>query len=122
MSKTEIYPKNVFEGQNIPSLNKKEDIEQFTPEKKKEIMQSINQESLNSDWEEPYNNFSVGKCYSMFFLNVSRQRDFKVIGFTSGVWQGKDCESCEIFEFNKNQLLKKEYSTLKEIECYNCCK
>ena len=42
--KTEIYPKNVFEGQDIPSLNKETEITPLSPERKKEI--------INANYEE----------------------------------------------------------------------
>jgi hypothetical protein len=62
--------------------------------------------------------FKGGVCLEMFFRKYNRIVRFRVTSKDSGGdITAKDYETGETIEFNKNQLLKVEYCTLREVDC-----
>jgi hypothetical protein len=71
------------------------------------------------EWKNHYH-LSGGRCYEMYFISFDCVIRFKVVGLNSfGGRTAINCDTNEKFEFNRESLLKKEYATLREIEC-NC--
>ncbi len=69
------------------------------------------------EWEE-HMHLSGGRCFEMYFTEYERTRVFRVIGSDGSVFRKvKDLETGEEFEFNRNMLLKVDYSTLREVPC-----
>lgn len=72
------------------------------------------------EWEQ-HIHLAGGRCFEMFFLSQNATIRFRVVGLDSfGGRQAINCQTGERFEFNRNQLLKREYATLIEIDCENC--
>lgn len=66
-------------------------------------------------------NFEGDKCFEMNIRKYDRKVRFKVkYRDSDGVIQGEECDTGETIEFNRNKLLKVEYSTLTEIDCDDC--
>ena len=58
------------------------------------------------------------KCYSMNFKIYDKVKHFKVVGLdSSGKIKALDCDDKSNFEFNHNNILKIDYSTIREINC-----
>ena len=61
-----------------------------------------------------------GRCFEMYFLEFKAKVRFRVVGLdNSGTLRAINCSTDETFKFNRNQLLKKDYATLVEIDCGN---
>lgn len=72
------------------------------------------------EWEQ-HIHLSGGHCFEMYFLSFNATIRFKVVGRdSSGGRTAENCSTGERFQFNVNQLLKREYATLVEIDCENC--
>ncbi len=72
------------------------------------------------EWEKHYH-MSTGSCFEMFFTEYDGIIKFKVIGSNSdGDKKALNCDTHEEFTFNREQLIKVDYSTLREIDCENC--
>ena len=72
------------------------------------------------NWEQHYH-LSGGRCFEMYFLEYNATIRFKVVSSdSSGDKTAINCSTGERFEFNRNQLLKREYVTLVEIDCEYC--
>jgi organic hydroperoxide reductase OsmC/OhrA len=68
------------------------------------------------EWEN-HMHLSTGKCFEMYFSEFQKVRKFKVKGSDShGEKVAIDLDTDEEFKFNVTSLLKKDYSTLREIE------
>lgn len=71
------------------------------------------------DWE-PHMHLSGGRCFEMYFLQFEATIRFRIVGLDNfGNRTAINCSTGERFEFNREQLLKKEYDTLVEIDCEN---
>lgn len=72
------------------------------------------------NWEQHFH-LSGGKCFEMFFLVYNSVIRFRVISSdSSGTRKVRNCTTGLTFEFDKHKLHKREYTTLKEIDCAEC--
>jgi len=72
------------------------------------------------NWEN-HIHLSLGLCFQMYFNMFQQVVEFKVIKSDNfGNKTGRICSTGDTFEFNVNNLLKVEYSTLVEFSCNNC--
>lgn len=71
-------------------------------------------------WEKHYH-LSSGRCFEMYSDIYKKTIRFKVISASShGGRTAKNCETGERFDFVRERLLKREYGTLREIDCSLC--
>lgn len=72
---------------------------------------------MEEEWTK-HIHFTGGHCFQMYFIEFDSIKRFRIIMKDGpGQIRARDLDTGAEFEFNRNQLLKIEYSTLIEIPC-----